>query len=355
MKKLFSRIICILLLCNFSLFLYACSSSADINKRQYMTDSSEMIPKLISSSTNDMSELAEDISPAIVGVSCTVSSSQSLGSGVCIGSGGYILTNQHVIDDGSNIKLYLADGSEASAVLLWEDSSLDIAILKSSVSLPYLSLGDSDDCAVGQDILAVGTPINLQFNHTFTRGIVSALNRTLLVSTSDGDTYMQNMIQHDASLNPGNSGGPLVNKYGEIVGINTLKITDGEGMGFAIPTKGFSSIVQQIYRLGSAYETPYIGVFGYDTSIANYYDKTDLTTGVYVLDVAEDSPGAISGLKEGDVIMEVNGEYIGNMLDLRDILFQSNCYEQVELTVSRDGRNYRCNLVLHPHPVTNIT
>jgi len=209
MRKLFNCIICVLLFCSFPLFFYACSSSADVDNENFITDSSEMIPKLINVSTDDMSELAEDISPAIVGVSCTVLSSQSLGSGVCIGSGGYILTNQHVIDDGRDIKLYLADGSEASAILLWQDSSLDIAILKSSVSLPYLSLGDGDDCLVGQDILAVGTPINLQFNHTFTRGIVSALNRTLLVSTSDGETYMQNMIQHDASLNPGNSGGAV--------------------------------------------------------------------------------------------------------------------------------------------------
>jgi len=150
-------------------------------------------------------------------------------------------------------------------------------------------------------------------------------------------------------------GGPLVNKYGEIVGINTLKITDGEEMGFAIPTKSFLSIVQQVYKLGSSYQTPYICVFGYDTSIANYYDKTDLTSGVYVLDIAEDSPGFISGLKEGDVISEVNGEYVGNVLDLRDILFRNNCYEQLELTVLRNGKNYRCNIVLRPHPVTNIT
>lgn len=237
---------------------------------------------------------------------------------------------------------------------MWQDSSLDIAILKSDTSLPYLPLGDSDECLVGQDVVAVGTPINLQFNHTFTKGIISALNRTLQVSNNSGVTYMQNLIQHDASLNPGNSGGPLVNKYGEIVGINTLKITDGEGIGFAIPTKSIVQIVDKVAELGTNYVTPYIGLFGYDTTIANYYDKTQQTSGVYVLDVAEDSPAKISGLQEGDVILSVDGKKINNMLDFRDLVFAKNCYDNIELTVNRNGKNYKCNLELQPHPVTNM-
>ncbi len=346
MKKILCFLGCI--------FLLAGCSSANVNKEYFNTEPSEMVPKLISTSTDDMTQLAESISPAIVGISCTVSSKQSLGSGVCIGSGGYVLTNQHVINNGNDIKLHLYDGKTVSAILLWQDSSLDIAILKSSESLPYLALGNSDDCLVGQDILAVGTPINLQFNHTFTRGIVSALNRTLLVSNNAGNTYMQNLIQHDASLNPGNSGGPLVNKYGEIVGINTLKISDGEGMGFAIPTKSIASIIEKVFEKGDEYETPYIGLFGYDTTIANYYDKTKESSGVYILDVAEDSPAFEAGLKEGDVVLYADQQHVENMLDLRDILFRKNCYDEVELVVSRDNQQYRCTINLQPHPVTNL-
>ncbi len=352
MKKIV--LACVIL---FSVVVMGACSNTDtyLNSQFFNTPPSTVITIDQENSLTDMSLLAEKISPAIVGVSCVISGIEHIGSGVCVASGGYVLTNQHVINGGKNITLYLHDGSTASAKLLWQDSSLDIAILKSSTSLPYLSMGNTDYCKVGQDILAVGTPINLQFNHTFTRGIISALNRTLLVSTGAGSTYMQNLIQHDASINPGNSGGPLVNSYGEVIGINTLKISDGEGLGFAIPTKSFKSIVESITGTQlSSYVAPYSGIFAYDALIASYYDKTDINEGVYIIDVAEGSPAQLVGIQQGDVIVQADNERINNMLDLRDIMFRKHPGDIFEVLHIRNGKQHKSSIQLVAHPTNNI-
>ena len=345
MKRLILITLCSFLLCG-------CSSSLKSNSSYYNTPPSD--PIIIGQNVDqNTTNLATKVSSAVVGVSCGSGDYISLGSGVCVASGGYILTNEHVISAGGDITLYLSDGSSTSAILVWKDSSMDIAVLKSAESLPYLVLADTDMCQVGEDVIAIGTPINLQFKHTVTKGIISALNRTLLVSTSHGNTYMQNLIQHDASINPGNSGGPLINSQGQVVGINTLKITDSEGMGFAIPSKSFTSIVGNITKLGT-YITPYTGIFGYDAQIAKYYNQTDRTEGVYVTDVSTDSPAYSLGIREGDVITSVNDQTIHNMLDLRDELFKHNVNDSINMTIFRDGVEHSVDITLTKHPVNNI-
>ena len=253
----------------------------------------------------------QDVAKAVVGISGIYDNGESVGSGVCVADGGYILTNSHVINDANRIVLYLSNKSSATAKVIYENPVLDLAILKSSKSLPYLSLGDSDSLSVGEDVLAVGTPLSLSLTHTFTKGIVSAVNRTLKVDSSEGEGYMQNLIQHDASLNPGNSGGPLLNSKGEVVGINTLKITSGEGIGFAIPEKGFRSLLGS-YVENINYKIPYLGVYGYDSEIANYYDRTVSDKGFYVIDVSNNSPLAVCGIKPSSVITSLNGVKINN-------------------------------------------
>lgn len=297
--------------------------------------------KLISMSIDSSaSEIASMVEPAIVGISGVSGNSESIGSGVCVSKEGHILTNSHVINGCSSITLYLSNGDKASGSVIFEDTVNDLAIIKSSKTLPYLALGSSDQMSVGDDVLAVGTPLSLSLTHTFTKGIVSALNRTLKVSSTSGEGYMQNLIQHDASLNPGNSGGPLLNSKGEVVGINTLKVSGGEGLGFAIPSKSFESLLDSFVD-NINYELPYLGVYGLDSAIASYYDNDIKSQGFYIIDVSCDSPLGECGLKEGCVITKFNGKDIFNTLDLKDELYKLSSKDTVVVEYRNGEELYR--------------
>lgn len=223
----------------FNLIFCGCSNKSDY----FSVTTSDPIQKLSVENEN----FASIVSPAIVGIKSVSATSGSIGSGVCVKSGGYIVTNYHVISNFGEITLHLHNGKTCKAMVLKINPDIDIAILKANYSIPYLSLANSDSVKVGETVYAVGTPLSLSFNQTFTKGIVSALNRKISISLTDSNVnYMENLIQHDASINSGNSGGPLLNKFGEVIGINTLKITDAEGLGFAVPVKTFEGIVNSI-------------------------------------------------------------------------------------------------------------
>ena len=311
----------------------------------FNTEESQMIPRLINVEKNSTFEdVAKNIAPAVVAISCNTINGTSVGSGVCVYSGGYILTNAHVVDNAKKISLYLYNGDTANAITLWENENMDIAILKSDVALPYLPINDNQ-FNVGEDVLAVGTPLNLIFNHTYTKGIISATNRTLELENENGVSYMQNLIQHDASINPGNSGGPLVNSSGELVGINTLKVTSGEGLGFAIPSKTFSNVINQVVN-DREYKTPYLGVMGYDASIAVYYGADFKLNGVYVESVDSSSPAYLAGIRTGDIITKLNGTEIVNMLDLKSELFKYVAGDNISIEFLRNNTEFTGNCTL---------
>ena len=318
MKKLCLSIILLLSLCTFS----CAPKSETINIKNI-----DMSERLITISANSS---VEDIASKVVYAVVGIETDTSIGSGVCVSSGGYILTNSHVVNGASAITLHLFDSTTAFAEIIYEDTVLDLAILKASTPLPYLKVASVDDIAVGQDVLAVGTPLSLTLSHSFTKGIVSALNRTLRVNSAGGLGYMQNLIQHDASLNSGNSGGPLLNTHGEVVGINTLKISGGDGVGFAIPSKAFTSILSSVVSDGD-YQTPYIGLFGYDASI-----EVDNCSGFYVLDVAVDSP-ASSIIESGSIITKFNGVSVNTALDFRHELYKCKSCDKVSISYLTDG------------------
>lgn len=317
----------------------------DEDSKYFNTEESIMIPRLISTNESSTFEtIANNIAPAVVAISNTTSTGAGIGSGVCVYSGGYILTNEHVISDSKKLTLYLYNGDTANAIVLWSDSNMDIAILKSDVALPYLPINE-DDYSVGEDVLAVGTPLNLIFTHTYTKGIVSAIDRTLEIENENGYSYMQNLIQHDASINPGNSGGPLINSSGEIIGINTLKVSSGEGLGFAIPAKSFRNIISQIVN-DREYETPYLGIMGYDASIAMYYGSNFNMKGVYVESVDSDSPAYTAGIHDGDVITKFNDADISNMLDLKSELYKYTNGDQISIEFVRENNTLTGTCVL---------
>lgn len=314
----------------------------------------DMSERLITiTNVSDFISIAESISPAIVGISSSDITGESVGSGVCVASGGYVLTNSHVVLNPNNIKLHMLNKQTAKAQLVYNDPASDLAILKTNQSLPFLPLAQPDNLSVGEEVLAVGTPLSLLLKHTFTKGILSAVNRTLSVSSLAGEAYMHNLIQHDASINPGNSGGPLINKNGEIIGINTLKISSSEGLGFAIPVKNFFNLMTSLTS-NVSFQTPYLGVFGYDAEIANYYQLTNEEKGMYIIDVASDSPLRNWDVNSGDIITKFNDTDIHNTLDLRSALLSNSAHQQANIEIIKGNKKYRYSVNLAKHPVNKV-
>lgn len=322
----------------FALFaLLTCGCSLNITPNITGAENINMTPRLISVAEGlSASEVISSVKSAIVGIKSSLSNGYAVGSGVAINDGGYILTNQHVIANSKKITIYFADKTTASASLVWQDSSVDLAVIKSSTNMPYLEC-ETSNVQVGHDVLAIGTPLSLAFQHTVTKGIVSALDRTLEIQNSDGSiTYMQNLIQHDASINPGNSGGPLINSSGKVIGINTLKATDAEGIGFAIPISAGQSIVNRL-SANNGYTAPYMGIVAISSDYARSKNFQVTTNGAYVLDVDKNSIAGLNGLMAGDIIYQIDDTKIYSYLDLRNILYSHSIGDQITIYVNRAG------------------
>ena len=315
---------------SFAFLLTACSNqnanvadpNVNMNVRNVSMDNSSTI------------QMLDEVRCAVVGISVDLSDGYSVGSGVAINNGNYILTNNHVVENGRNITLYFADKTTGSAKLIWANESLDLAILKSSREIPFLSSITENQVDIGEDIYAIGTPLTLQFKHTVTKGIVSAKDRVLEVDGNSGTYFQQSLIQHDASINPGNSGGPLINSEGKVVGINTLKASEGEGIGFAIPIRVGNAILNRIVE-NEDYKCPYLGIFGFDSEIAEVYGEQVDSLGVYIVSTSGVSKQV--GLKKGDIITKLDDTIINKMLDLRVALFNYSVTDKVNITFIRDG------------------
>ena len=311
-----------------ALFLLPLCFVAGCMQKTEIDQTVDMTPRLISTSqTLSTEQIAETVKSAIVGISAKITGGSSIGSGVAIADGGYIITNFHVISGAKNITVYFADKSSAKAQFIWGDSGIDLALIKSAQNLPHLDTAPLENVTVGEDVLAVGTPLSLNFQHTFTKGIVSALNRTIEIESLGGfTTYMQNLIQHDASINSGNSGGPLINAQGKVIGINSLKASDAEGIGFAIPIETATAVTEKLIPNGELNEV-HLGLFAIDA------ENAGLQQGALVVDLEPSSILLQNGLMLGDVITAVNNKEIKNMLDLRKAIIALNSGDTLELTV----------------------
>lgn len=348
MKAGFFKKIILVLTLSFCLIFSGCTNKENLYSGIADTNVN-MTPRLIVSRSDSTEMLVEDIRSAVVGISAISNNAYSVGSGVAVADGGYILTNHHVINGASEVIVYFANNTADYADIIWSDSSLDLAIIKSKTNLPYLELGNVADVNVGEDVLAIGTPLTLQFTHTVTKGIVSAMNRTLEVESNAGLSYLQNLIQHDASINPGNSGGPLISSDGKVIGINTLKANEAEGIGFAIPIDIGKAIVNKIVE-NNNYETPYLGIFGFDAIIAEYYGETLNQKGVYIANIDEKSSAYMSGLKKGDVITKIGNKEIVTMLDLRIGLYSYNIGDKINIQFIRNGESKNISFIGEKRP-----
>ncbi|WP_313339255.1 trypsin-like peptidase domain-containing protein [Sedimentibacter sp.] len=277
--------------------------------------------------------------------------SQSMGSGFIVDPNGYIVTNSHVIEDGKydKITVSLIDGSTEVGEVLWYDKSLDLAVVKiNRTNLPFVELGDSDKLLVGEPVVAIGNPMTLDLERTVTQGIISGLNRTIIF---ENGTVIEPLIQTDASINEGNSGGPLFNAKGQVIGINTAKINTAEGLGFSIPINTAKPIIDRIIKEGKL-TTVYVGISGvevetYETALGI---EVQAEYGVVIAEVIKDSPASISGLQVGDVIIAIDGDKITSMQELKIKLYEYKDGDNAEITFLRNGNEHNVSLTLKTKP-----
>lgn len=307
------------------------------------------------STTLTAAEAIEKVKPAVVTISTKtiVSSSNSIfssgqqeeqegiGSGFIINEEGYILTNYHVVEGSTEVKVLLSTGEEVDATVVNYDEEKDIAMVKlaDGTKVPGVAeLGNSDAVYAGEEVIAIGTPLSKEFSATSTKGIVSAVNRD--VETDTGTTM--NLIQTDAAINPGNSGGPLINTKGQVIGINSMKIvvTEVEGIGFAIPINEASD---RIETLSKPIITLGISIIEITDDLAK---KNDLPLGLYVQDVTDFSAAQKAGIKIGDVITEFNGTRIKTADDLSTEKEKLNVGDTVKVVVERNDKEVTLEMTL---------
>ena len=315
------------------------------------TDSSAASGTAVSSGGMTTSQVSEMVSPSVVVITTeqVVYSQWSwygqnqvesgAGSGVIISSDGYILTCAHVVSGASNITVSIGD-KDYPATLVGEDTTSDIAVVKvDATGLTPATVGDSDNLKVGESVMAVGNPLG-ELGGTVTSGIVSALNRSVSIQSTSSVNTMS-LIQMDASVSPGNSGGGLFNMNGELVGIVNAKSSssDAEGLGFAIPVNDAVKVAQELLENGYVTGRPYLGI--------SYFAVTDAQTaaqlgvnayGVYIVEVVKGGPADKAGLQAGDRIVSVDGSEVATQSDLGTLMQNHKAGDTIEITVARGGQ-----------------
>jgi serine protease Do len=336
---------------------------------QSATTTSMLPLQQTSSNSNSMIDAIESVTEAVVGVvniqqqinaysSHSQDQEAGTGSGVIFekyGRNAYIVTNNHVIEGANKVEVSLANGERVAAEIVGADPLTDLAVLKINGQhvKKVASFGDSSKLRIGEQVAAIGNPLGLDLSRTVTEGIVSG-KRTISVSTSAGEWDL-NVIQTDAAINPGNSGGALINSAGQVVGINSLKISEEgvEGLGFAIPSQDVKPIVEELLQYGKV-KRPYLGVelqdvsdFPTTTRLEQLNLSEDVTKGVVITAVEPSSPAAEAGLQAKDVMIAINGTKIDSISTLRKYLYtETKVGEQIKIELLRDGKTIDVSLKL---------
>lgn len=353
-KKKIIRIITIIIFFIVMITLYNVYSTIDINTYQSEYKNATKISQTIEQEKEEnkqITEVLEESIDCVVGISRIKNTGSTvflndgvnklgLGSGIIVTEDGYILTNEHV--SGSKYgKCYVTfeTGTAYTADVVWSDSDLDLSIIKiNAKGLKYASLGNSDSIKIGEKVYAIGNPIGFEFQRTVTSGIISALNRTIKLEENEESSYMSNLIQTDATINPGNSGGPLIDLEGNVIGINSVKITSAEGIGFAVPINIVKPIIER-FKTDGKFEEASIGIFAYDKNIIPYLNNDiKFDSGIYVANISSDSPAKNAGLQQGDIITKIDGNELNKMCDLREYIYQKSPGDEVTLTIMRNKK-----------------
>lgn len=293
-------------------------------------------------------QAAKESGPAVVGITTqvfqkdifnrTIYAGEGVGSGVLIDNDGHIITNKHVVAGARNgeVTVSLSDGSTVTGTVIGSDSQTDLAVvkIKPPKDIKPIKFGDSDSLQVGEPAIAIGNPLGLEFKGSVTSGVISALARTI-----DDQGQRFPLIQTDAAINPGNSGGALINADGELIGINSSKISkEGiEGMGFAIPINSAMTIVDSIIKNGKVIR-PYIGVWAVDRQTAARNNVTYEGDGLLVVQLDPNGPAAQAGLVEGDTIAQIDGKDITTLLELKEQIDAKSPGDTILVSYTHNGK-----------------
>ncbi len=308
-----------------------------------------------------VADIIEETTKKVVGISKLKNAGSSilskstenelgLGTGIIVSDNGYILSNEHVTGSKfSKCYVTLENGSNYEGTVMWSDTDLDLSITKiNAKNLEYVELGDSGTIRVGETVYAIGNPIGFEFRRTVTSGIISAKNRTIKIEEENKSSYMTNLIQTDATINPGNSGGPLIYPNGKVIGINTVKISSAEGIGFAIPINIVKPIIES-FKNTEDFQEATIGIYAYDKEVIPYINSNfniSLEKGIYVAQITKNGPADNTELKEGDIITRVFSKDLNTVNDLRELIYTKKPGEEIKLQIRRGKINKEISLVL---------
>ena len=294
-----------------------------------------------------LQDIYESCIQSVVSISCSYRGGSSTGTGVVLTADGYIVTNAHVVEGAQSIRIRFHSDMELEAELVGMDVVSDLAVLwVEADDLAHAQLGDSSVLRVGDAVVAIGDPLGEELRGSMTDGIVSAINRDVNV-----DGRVMNLIQTNAALNSGNSGGPLINCYGQVIGINTMKMGDSmsvagvEGLGFAIPSNTVHEIVNQLISQGFVSGRPYIGIEG--EGVSSFYQfYYGLPYGLYITQVEADSPADKIGLQAGDILLTVGNTRISGVADYESALYGYEPGDALDIVIYRNGRQYSATLIV---------
>ena len=322
----------------------AASETTTVLEVHYSPSSQENIPQ---EGGMSLQAIYEKVIPSVVSISCRGGQGSSTGTGVILSKDGYVVTNCHVVEGAQIIEVILHTNMALQADLIGTDEISDLAVLKIfAEDLIPAELGDSSVLRVGDAVVAIGDPLGISLRGTMTDGIVSAINRDLEL---DGRTM--SLIQTNAALNSGNSGGPLINCYGQVIGINTMKMSaslgssDVEGLGFAIPSVTVEDIVNQLILQGFVSGRPDIGITG--ERVSSFYQLYyRLPQGLYITEVREGSAAHSAGIEVGDILIAIDKTYITSSDTLKSVLFGYVPGDTVTVIIYRGGHQYSVNITL---------
>ena len=359
-KKMIFFLISAITILGIAYYLYYTYQTIDLSSEyktyKLNTTVSKQTTEVVTETSSNIVEVLENVSKCVVGISKIKTHSNSIfsnnlatelgmGTGIVVSSNGYILSNCHVTGEKlSTCYVTLENGYTYDGTVVWSDSEMDLSITKINANnLEYATIGDSSKAKPGETVYAIGNPIGYEFRRTITSGIISALNRTIKIEENGTTSYMTDLIQTDASINQGNSGGPLILSTGEIIGINSVKITTAEGIGFAIPVNAVKPIIEKFISTNS-FDEPYLGIYAYDQEVIPYIlPSANNPEGIYIVHINKDSPVKFTEIQVGDILKSIDGKTISNMIELREYIYSKNVGDTITLEITRGfvTRNYQ--------------
>lgn len=365
-KKVIIGAILAIILWILAFYLYTTYNNIEIHTEEYEATKTQYTPitqtvENVEQESKKVADIIEETTRKVVGISKLKNAGNSilsksteselgLGTGIIVTPDGYILSNAHVTGEKySKCYITLENGNNYDGSVVWSDTDLDLSITKiNAKNLEYVTLADSSQIRVGETVYAIGNPIGFEFRRTVTSGIISAKNRTIKIEETDKSSYMTDLIQTDATINPGNSGGPLIYPNGQVLGINTVKISSAEGIGFAVPINIVKPIIESFKNTGS-FEEATIGVYAYDKEVIPYLNgstNVNFEKGIYVAQITKNGPSDSTELKEGDVITNIDDVSLNTMNDLRQYIYTKKPNDEVILKITRGKINKEIKIKL---------